>query len=185
MRNPPLSEVLSGSISPPPPADSSPLLGRRSSAVSYRLPIGSGIVVYAEYHYSGFCAARPGDILEQCLLQISGNGTSVAIRRFCPGHALALTGSYEASPEFTYAGQWVHNPRDRSGIVAPSVTYTRSDHVSLLGTADIPVRSGAAGTGLSERIRHRAAVRPATTADLPLRVAQPLATRSRSNQGTR
>jgi hypothetical protein len=109
---------------------------------SYRLPIGSGILAYAEYHYSGFGAAHPGDILR--LLSSSDfrerylRGDTQILSR----HALALTGSYEASPEFTYAGQWVHNPSDRSGIVAPSVTYTRSDHVSLLGTAYIPYGPG-------------------------------------------
>ena len=30
---------------------------------SYRFPIGSGILAYAEYHYSGFGARRPEEIL--------------------------------------------------------------------------------------------------------------------------
>ena len=53
-------------------------------------------------------------------------------------HAIGVTGSYEASPELTYSGQWLHNPGDQSGIVAPALTYTFNDAVSLLGSAYIP-----------------------------------------------
>jgi hypothetical protein len=101
---------------------------------SYRLPIGSGILAYAEYHYSGFGARRPEEIL--VLLT-----TPSFLNRFVRGdmqilsrHAIGVTGSYEVSPEITYAGQWLHNPADRSGILAPALTYTFTDALSLLGT---------------------------------------------------
>ena len=105
---------------------------------SYRFPIGSGILAYAEYHYSGFGAPRAEDIL--ALLSTPGfterylRGDTQILSR----HVMAVTGVYEASPEISYTGQWVHNPRDRSGIVVPGLTYTLSDQVSLLGTAHIP-----------------------------------------------
>lgn len=105
---------------------------------SYRFPIGSGVLAFAEYHYSGFGAAAPGQILA---LVSSADFSERYLRgdtQILSRHALALTGLYEASPEFTYSGQCVLNPRDRSGIVAPSVTYTLSDHVSLLGSAYVP-----------------------------------------------
>ena len=105
---------------------------------SYRFPIGSGILAYAEYHYSGFGAAQPETIA--VLLT-----TPSFLERFVRGdmqilsrHAIGLTGSYEASPEFTYSGQWLHNPGDGSGIVAPALTYTFNDAVSLLGTVYVP-----------------------------------------------
>ena len=105
---------------------------------SYRFPVGSGIVAYAEYHYSGFGAARPGGILP--LLS-----TPEFVERYLRGdtqilsrHAVAVTGSYEASPEFTYGAQWVLNPSDGSGVVAPALTYTLSNAVSILGTAYFP-----------------------------------------------
>jgi hypothetical protein len=53
-------------------------------------------------------------------------------------HAVGVTGSYELSPEITYSGQWLHNPRDRSGILAPAMTYTFNDAVSLLGSVYVP-----------------------------------------------
>jgi hypothetical protein len=105
---------------------------------SYRFPIGSGILAYAEYHYSGFGAVHPEAIV--VLLT-----TPSFLERFVRGdmqilsrHAIGVTGSYEASPEFTYSGQWLHNPGDGSGIVAPALTYTFNDAVSLLGTVYVP-----------------------------------------------
>jgi hypothetical protein len=53
-------------------------------------------------------------------------------------HAVGVTGSYEASPEITYSGQWLHNPGDQSGVVAPAMTYTFNDAVSLLGSVYVP-----------------------------------------------
>jgi len=105
---------------------------------SYRFPIGSGILAYAEYHYSGFGAQRPEEIL--VLLT-----TPSFLERFVRGdmqilsrHAVGVTGSYDASPEMTYTGQWLHNPADQSGILAPALTYTFNDAVSLLGTVYVP-----------------------------------------------
>lgn len=105
---------------------------------SYRFPIGSGILAYTEYHYSGFGARRPETIA--VLLT-----TPSFLERFVRGdmqilsrHAIGVTGSYEASPEFAYSGQWLHNPGDSSGIVAPALTYTFNDAVSLLGSVYIP-----------------------------------------------
>ena len=105
---------------------------------SYRFPIGAGILMYAEYHYSGFGAEHPEEILT--LLT-----TPSFVARFIRGdmqilsrHAVGVTGSYEASPELTYSGQWLHNPADQSGIGAPAVTYTFNDAVSVLGAVYVP-----------------------------------------------
>jgi hypothetical protein len=105
---------------------------------SYRFPIGAGILAYAEYHYSGFGAEHPEEI--PALLT-----TPEFVGRFVRGdmqilsrHAVGVTGSYEASPEITYSGQWLHNPGDQSGVVAPAMTYTFNDAVSLLGSVYVP-----------------------------------------------
>ncbi|HKW03500.1 MAG TPA: hypothetical protein VJN96_26985 [Vicinamibacterales bacterium] len=105
---------------------------------SYRFPIGAGIFACAEYHYSGFGAERPEEI--RALLM-----TPSFVGRFVRGdtqilsrHAIGVTGSYEVSAEITYSGQWLHNPRDHSGIVAPAMTYTFNDAVSLLGSVYVP-----------------------------------------------
>ena len=105
---------------------------------SYRLPIGDGILVYAEYHYSGFGAADPGQLLSQL-------STPGFIERYVRGdtqilsrHAVALLASYEASPETSYSGQWIQNPADGSGVFVPSVTFTWSDALSMMGSVYLP-----------------------------------------------
>ena len=105
---------------------------------SYRVPIGSGILAYAEYHYSGFGAKHPEEIVAllaaPSFLERFGRGDTQILSR----HAIGVTGSYEHSPEMTYSGQWLHNPADGSGVVAPAMTYTFNDTVSLLGSAYFP-----------------------------------------------
>jgi hypothetical protein len=96
------------------------------------------VLAYAEYHYSGFGAAHPEEIAlllsaPHFLERVVRGDTQILSR-----HALGVSGSYEASPEITYSGQWLHNPRDRSGIVAPAMMYTFNDEVALLGTAYVP-----------------------------------------------
>lgn len=53
-------------------------------------------------------------------------------------HAVGVTGSYEPLPEITYSGQWLHNPGDRSGVLAPAMTFTFNDAMSLLGSVYVP-----------------------------------------------
>lgn len=120
-----------------PPADArdSRIVWKALAGGSYRLPVGSGVLAYAEYHYSGFGATRPEEIL--WLLS-----TAAFAERYLRGdtqilsrHAVAVTASYELSPEYSFSGQWVHNPRDRSGILVSGVALTFSDQARLLGTA--------------------------------------------------
>jgi hypothetical protein len=105
---------------------------------SYRVPVGAGILAVAEYHYSGFGAKHP----EQIVALLT---TPAFVGRFIRGdfqilsrHAVGVAVSHEASPEITYSGQWLHNPADQSGIVAPALTYTFNDGVSLLGAVYLP-----------------------------------------------
>ena len=105
---------------------------------SYRFPLGAGILAYAEYHYSGFGADHPEDMLA---LLTTPSFVARVLRgdmQILSRHAVGATGSYEASPEITYSGQWLHNPADRSGIVAPAMMYTFNDAVSLLGSVYVP-----------------------------------------------
>lgn len=124
------------------PADASPtasgLVWKAVVGGSYRVPIGSGLLTYAEYHYSGFGSPSPEGILT---LLSAPDFTKRYLRgdtQILSRHAVALTAFYEASTEVNWSGQWVHNPRDRSGVIAPGLTYTVSDEVSLLGTTYVP-----------------------------------------------
>jgi hypothetical protein len=125
-----------------PPGDD-PLFGsqvvwKAVAGGSYRLPVGEGILVYAEYHYSGFGAADPGELLSRL-------SSPAFIERYVRGdtqilstHATALLASYQASPELGYSGQWIHNPADGSGVLVPSVSFTWNDALSVTGSVYLP-----------------------------------------------
>lgn len=105
---------------------------------SYRVPIGTGILAFAEYHYSGFGARRPADIralaATPSFLERFARGDTQILSR----HVIGVMASYEMSPEASYSTQWLLNPADRSGIVTPALTYTFNDAVSLFGAAYLP-----------------------------------------------
>ncbi|MEO8484679.1 MAG: hypothetical protein ABI634_20925 [Acidobacteriota bacterium] len=122
---------------------------------SFRVPVGSGILTYVEYHYSGFGAARPEDILallsSPALAARYARGDTQILSR----HAVAVLALYEMSPEISFSGQWLQNPKDRSGVVAPGVTYTFGDRTSVLGSVFVPY--GRAPRGLTLRSEYGAA----------------------------
>ena len=105
---------------------------------SCRVPVGSGILAYVEYHYSGFGAPRAGGISARLR-------TPAYIERYLRGdtqilsrHAVAVIASYERSPEVGYSGRWLHNPADGSGVIVPGMTFTWSDGASVVGSAYVP-----------------------------------------------
>lgn len=108
---------------------------------SYRLPLGNGVPLYVEYHYSGFGATSANLILAQ--LQDSAfrerylRGDTQILGR----HATAMLASYELSPEFTLSGEWVQSPVDGSGVVVPSTTWTLSDRWSVVVSGYLPYGS--------------------------------------------
>jgi hypothetical protein len=114
---------------------------------SYRIPVANGILLFVEYHYSGFGAPSAEEIVpllaDPAFLERYLRGdTQILVR-----HALAALATYEASPELTFNGQWIQSPVDGSGVLVPSVTWTLSDRLSLLGSVYLPY--GAAPEGLT------------------------------------
>ena len=105
---------------------------------SYRAAIGSGVLVYAEYHYSGFGATSPADILpllaDPAFQERYLRGDTQILTR----HAIAGLASYEVSPELSWAAQWLLSPVDGSGVVVPSATLTFNDRLSLLLSGYLP-----------------------------------------------
>jgi hypothetical protein len=122
---------------------------------SYRVPVGTGLLVEAEYHYSGFGATRPEDIIrllsDPAFFTRYVRGDMQILGR----HAIALVALQEVSPEYAFAGQWLHNPADGSGVVVPSTTVTFSDRVSLVATVYLPY--GRPPEGLTLRSEYGAA----------------------------
>jgi hypothetical protein len=105
---------------------------------SYRIPAGNGILLFVEYHYSGFGAPRAEDILPllstpEFLERYLRGDTQILDRQ-----AIAALATYESSPELTLNGQWIQSPVDGSGVLVPSLTWTLSDRLSFLGSFYFP-----------------------------------------------
>lgn len=102
---------------------------------SYRFPLGRGLVVFAEYHHSGFGVRDAGDALallaDPAFRARYLRGDSQILGR----HALALLASLELSNEVTAQALWLQSPSDGSGVVSPSAVVTLSDSVSLQANA--------------------------------------------------
>jgi hypothetical protein len=115
---------------------------------SYRFPFGSGLLVYAEYHYSGYGAPTPDAIVRQ--LQDPAfqarylRGDTQILGR----HAIGVLASYEWSPELAGSGLWLQSPDDGSGVAVPSITYTMNDRWSMALSGYVPFGRQPAGAVL-------------------------------------
>ena len=113
---------------------------------SYQLAIGSGVMIFAEYHYSGFGARTPAEIVPMLAdpsfaeRYIRGD-TQILLR-----HATGVLASYELSPMLSYSGQWIESPTDGSGVVTPAVTITFNDRLSLYLAGYLPYGKPPLGT---------------------------------------
>jgi len=121
---------------------------------SYRFAVGRGLVVFVEYHHSGFGVREARDAI--ALLADPGfraryaRGDSQILGR----HALALLASLELTNEVTAQALWLQSPSDGSGVVSPSAVVTLSDSVSIQANAYLPF--GAAPDGLVLRSEYGA-----------------------------
>lgn len=95
-------------------------------------------MVFAEYHYSGFGARAPADIVPMLAdpsfaeRYVRGD-TQILLR-----HATGILASYEQSPTFAYSGQWIETPTDRSGVLSPAATITFNDRLSVYIACYVP-----------------------------------------------
>ena len=105
---------------------------------SYRVPAGNGVLLFAEYHYSGFGATSPEGILPLLLDPEFQRRYLRGDTQILERHAIAVMASYEMSPEITLSNQWLQSPVDGSGVVAPSLTWTLSDRSSVLASSYLP-----------------------------------------------
>ena len=121
------------------------------AGTSYRFPVANGLLVFAEYHYSGFGATSSAGILPlladpEFQRRYLRGDTQILTR-----HAVAVLATYEYSPELTIAGQWLQNPTDGSGIVVPSATWTLSDRWSAVLSGYLPFGAEPVGPMLHSR----------------------------------
>ncbi len=112
---------------------------------SYRFAVGTGILLYLEYHFSGFGAASAAEIIprlsDPAFQERYLRGDTQILGR----HAVAALASYEFSPEWSTAIEWLQSPTDGSGIVVPSAVLTLGDRSSMFASVYVPY--GRAPTG--------------------------------------
>jgi hypothetical protein len=122
-------------------------LGDRRTALkavlgaSHRLPLGRGLYLLLEAHWSGFGAARPGDLralardpeFARRLLQ---GDSQIAGRQ-----AVALLSTYELSEVTTASLTAAASPRDGSGVASPSLRFDLGDRIAV--TAGVYLSWGA------------------------------------------
>jgi hypothetical protein len=115
---------------------------------SYRVPLANGILLFVEYHYSGFGAASSDrittELSDAAFQERYLRGDTQILGR----HAVAALASYEYSPELSVAATWIHSPRDASGVIVPSATWTISDALSLVVNAYVPYGEAPVGPAL-------------------------------------
>lgn len=115
-----------------------PAVWKAVAGGSSRFPLGNGLLLYAEYHYSGFGLRRARDIAAALRDPAFAARYLRADTQILTRHAVAVLGTYEWSADVAVTGRWVHNPIDRSGIVAPAATVVFSDRLSALAAAYFP-----------------------------------------------
>jgi len=112
---------------------------------SSRLPIAEGLLLHAEYHYSGFGADGAREIAvslrdREFRARVLRGDTQILTR-----HGVAVAASYEWSPLVAWSVSLVQEPVDGSGVVSPSIAFTFNDRWSLLASGYLPYGREAAG----------------------------------------
>jgi hypothetical protein len=99
--------------------------------------MASGLMVAAEYHYSGFGVSDIEDAVgyftNEAYLERYARGDSQILGR----HACALQLSYGFAGLTPLSATWVMSPVDGSGVVIPSVVWIFSDSITLSANAYI------------------------------------------------
>lgn len=107
--------------------------------------LAGGLMVLAEYHYSGFGVSNIEEAVDyfedESFLERYARGDSQILGR----HACALQLSYGFAGTSPLSATWVMSPVDGSGVIVPSVVWVFSDSVTL--TANAYVAYGAEPEG--------------------------------------
>jgi hypothetical protein len=97
--------------------------------------VADGIMVVAEYHYSGFGVTDIRDAIEyysdESMAERYARGDSQILGR----HATAVQVSYGFAGLTPLSATWIASPVDGSGVLIPSVVWVFSDNVTLQASA--------------------------------------------------
>ncbi len=121
---------------------------------SYRIPVGQGVPVFLEWHWSGFGVADPAGVVAR----LADPGLRVRYLRgdtqILGQQVAALLATYEADQELTLSLLGLVSTRDASGVAAPGVTLRLGDRVTV--QASLYLSWGARPVGLDLRSDHGA-----------------------------
>ena len=116
---------------------------------SWRIPVGQGLPVFLEWHWSGFGMADPADAIARLadpafLVRYLRGDTQILGQQVA-----ALLATYEADAELTLSLLGLVSTRDASGVAAPGVTLRLGDRVTVQASLYLPW--GARPVGLELR----------------------------------
>jgi len=98
---------------------------------SYRIPVGQGLPVFLEWHWSGFGVADPADAVARLADPAFRERYLRGDTQILNQQVAALLASYEADPELTLSLLGLVSTRDASGVAAPGVTLRLGDRVTV------------------------------------------------------
>ncbi|KPJ52978.1 hypothetical protein AMJ39_06370 [candidate division TA06 bacterium DG_24] len=105
---------------------------------SYSFDIGSGILAFAEYHYSGFGVPKIEDLgthlQEEAFRERLARGDTQILGR----HAVAFQATYGIGALLSPSASWILSPADGSGVLIPGVSWIFSDNLTLTASAYLP-----------------------------------------------
>jgi hypothetical protein len=116
---------------------------------SYRIPVGQGVPVFLEWHWSGFGVADPADVVARLADPAFRERTLRGDTQILNQQVAALLASYEADPELTLSLLGLVSTRDASGVAAPGVALRLGDRVTV--QASLYLSWGARPVGLELR----------------------------------
>jgi hypothetical protein len=106
---------------------------------SYTFDVGSGLTVWAEYHFSGFGSEN----VTEAVARLLSDPTYQA--RFFRGdmqmlgrHAAAVQAACSLTDAWALNLVWIGSGTDGSGVVAPAFTWSFSDNVTIATSGYVP-----------------------------------------------
>jgi hypothetical protein len=112
---------------------------------SYRLPIGNGLPLIVEYHYSGFGIPAARDVLARLSEPDYARRVLRGDTQILGRHAAGLLATYQASAELSAGVTALVSPADGSGVVLPEATVELGDRVGVRAIVYLPWGAGPRG----------------------------------------
>ncbi len=108
------------------------------AGASYRIPVGQGLPVFLEWHWSGFGVADPADAVARLADPAFRDRYLRGDTQILNRQVAALLASYEANPELTLALLGLVSTRDASGVLAPGATLRLGDRITVQASLYLP-----------------------------------------------